>query len=224
MLRLLWTLLCLSLVAGALLPASASAQTSAFPCEAWTPCTPVSGGWMPTPPNSGELASVNCPDNMRAVGADVAFPADAGAVPVLVLVGAASGLGGSGAYFGLPPTPSTVTYQPWVGCSPSGPITLQLRGQGDGPPAHYRARVRSRRIRPGRHVGVALGCGRRERVVLSGSALQFFTPEPPSPRVVDALEYRHRRTGSVMRADVTAPSGVGDGERVELQVTTICSR
>jgi hypothetical protein len=27
--------------AGALLAASGSAQTSAFPCEAWTPCTPV---------------------------------------------------------------------------------------------------------------------------------------------------------------------------------------
>ena len=94
MLRLLWTLLCLTLVAGALLPAGASAQTSAFPCEAWTPCTAVSGGWMPTPPNSGELASVNCPDNMRAVGADVAFPAGASAAPVDVLVGAASGLGG----------------------------------------------------------------------------------------------------------------------------------
>src|SRR5215208_2131116 len=98
MLRLLWTPLCLTLVAGALLPASASAQASGFPCEAWTPCTPVSGGWMPTPPNSGELASVSCPDNMRAVGADVPFQGDA--VPVLVLVGAASGLGGTSAYFG----------------------------------------------------------------------------------------------------------------------------
>jgi hypothetical protein len=224
MLRLLRTLLCLTLVAGALLPASASAQTPAFPCEAWTPCTPVSGGWMPTPPNSGELASVNCPDNTRAVGADVAFPPNASLVPVLVQVGAASGLGGSGAYFGLPPLPISVTYQPWLGCSPTGPITLQFRGRGDGPPAQYRARVRTRRIRPGRHVGAALGCLRGERLVRSGSAMQFFTREPPSPRVVEALVYRHRRTGSVMRADVTAPTGVGDNERVELQVTTICSR
>ena len=60
-------------------------------------------------------------------------------------------------------------------------------------------------------------CPRRRRP-------QFFTREPPSPRVVDALAYRHRRTGAVMRADVTAPTGVGDGERVQLQVTTICSR
>ena len=39
MLRPLCTSLCLTLVAGALLAASASAQIPAEPCEAWTPCT-----------------------------------------------------------------------------------------------------------------------------------------------------------------------------------------
>jgi hypothetical protein len=233
MLRLLRTPLCLTLVAGALLPASASAQTQipGEPCEAWTPCTQVSGPWTTPYPGSGDLTTLNCPSDMFAVGADAEFPPNAAIFPVLVQVGGSSGLGFNSVTFALPVYTQSVTFQPWVGCSPpgqvtlqpSGPTPMQFRGHGDGAAAPYRAHVRSRRIRPGRHVGVAVGCGRGERLVRSGSAMQFFTRRAPSRRVVDALAYRQRRTGSVTRADVTAPRGVAAHERVELQVTTICS-
>lgn len=192
----------------------------------------MSGPWSTPDPGSGELTIVNCPSGMVAVGADAEFPANAGIVPVLVQVGGfGAGLGYAAATFALPGYTQTVTFQPWVGCSPLGQVTLQptgpvpqqFRGRGAGTPAPYRAHVRARRVRPGRHVAMAVGCGRGERVMRSGSAVQFFTRRAPSLRVVKSLTYRTRRTGSVVRADITAPARVGDNERVEVQVTTICA-
>lgn len=156
------------------------------------------------------------------MGADAEFR---GAIyPVYVVVGGATGLDAGAVVFGLPAIAVSVTYQPWLACSPPGAIILQFRAQTTGTAAPLRTHMRTTRIRPGRHVRVRLECARGERLVNSGSAVAFFTRRPPSPRIVKALEHRHRRTGSTTRTDVTAPAGVGDHERVEFQVSTFCSR
>jgi hypothetical protein len=224
----------LSLTAAALVlasPATAGAQTpTPHPCQVFAPCTPVVGPWVTSPSDSPLLYNVVCPDG-QAVGADVVFP---GAIyPV--------GLGTGPGYestFGVFPAPARVTYQPAVGCLPSGACltygpaagcsppgaTLASRRQAAGLWRPYRTRVRTVRIRPGAEVRVRLGCARGRRLLHSGSAVAFFTRRPPSPRVVEALEHRHRRTGRITRTHMTAPPGVGDDERVELQVSAICRR
>jgi hypothetical protein len=229
------TSLCLSLGAAALVlasPATAGAQTpSPYPCQAFMPCTPAVGPWVTSPSDSGSLYIVVCPDG-RAVGADVVFPE----VPYPVGVGTGPG---SESIFGAFPAPASVSYQPAVGCLPSGACqtrgfgtrcppppgaALASRRQAAGLRRPYRTRVRTLRVRPSAELRVRLGCARGQRLLHSGSAVAFFTRRPPSRRVVEAFEHRHRRAGSVTRTHVVAPPGVGDDERVELQVSAICSR
>jgi hypothetical protein len=123
--------------------------------------------------------------------------------------------------------PPNEIYQPIIGCVPSGACFL-CSAAGFLRPAEfarpYRTRVRTRRIRSGAKVRLRLGCGRGRRLVYSGSAIAFFTRRPPSPALVRALKHRHRRGESVARASVSAPAGVGDNERVELQATAFCAR
>src|SRR3954453_15293492 len=85
-------------------------------------------------------------------------------------------------------------------------------------PDRWRARARKLRGSPG------AGPAMRAFTPCTQVGGPFFTRRPPSPRIVKALEHRHCRTGSTTRTDVTAPAGVGDHERVELQVSTFCSR
>ena len=228
-------LACLSLALTAALvlanPATAGAQTpTPHPCQVFVPCTPAVGPWVTSPSDSGLVYFVACPDG-QAVGADAVFP---GAnYPVGVGTGP-----GDESTFGAFAAPVSVTYQPAVGCLPSGACLTYGPAAGCSPPGAtlasrrqaaslrrpYRTRVRTVRIRPGAEVRVRLGCARGRRLLHSGSAVAFFTRRPPSPRVVEALEHRHRRTGRVTRTRVAAPPGVGDDERVELQVSAICRR
>jgi hypothetical protein len=213
----------LTLIAAVLLlasPASGRAP-SPHPCEAFTPCTPEVGPWVTAPSNKGSVYTLDCPSGSRAVGVDAAFP---GAIyPVGIITVGGLGLGGESVQFGAFPDQFNVTYQPAVGCSPPG-ATLASRAQGAAIRTPLRRRVRTVRIRPRAETRVRLGCAGARRLVHSGSAVAFFTHRPPSARVVRALEHRHRRAGSMTRTYVAAPAGVGDDERVELQVSVLCSR
>jgi hypothetical protein len=213
----------LTLIAAVVLPASpASAQgTSPHPCETFTPCTPEVGPWVMAPSDKGSLYTLDCPSGSRAVGSDAVF---AGAIyPVGILTSGGMGLGRQSVAFAAFPSPVNVTYQPAIGCSPPG-ATLASRAQAAEIRRPLPRRVRTVRIRPGAEARVRLGCQGGRRLVHSGSAVAFFTGRPPSPRILRALEHRHRRAGSMTRTYVAAPPGVGDDERVELQVTVLCSR
>jgi hypothetical protein len=223
----LLTAACLAVSAAALAAAStATAQPNPPPCQPYTPvngsCTQVSGPWVTTPAEGDNEYPLNCPSNTRAVNASAEFPY--GVWPLGIEVGGGLRPGVvTGFFFTAIATQVSVTYQPWIACVPSGPINFpQFRGQGDTTAGSFRIHVRTKRIRPKRHVRVRLGCRRGQRLMDSGSAVAFFTRRPPSRHVVKAIEHRHRRTRSGTRTDVAAPVGVGDNERVELTVTTFC--
>jgi hypothetical protein len=209
--------LCLTLIAAALVFASPAAAQSRTPqpCRYFTSCTPVVGPWVTTPSDGGNLYQLVCPDGQRALGSDAVF---AGAIyPVGVETAGGQGPGNIGLEFAAFPAPVSVTFKPGIGCT-QGDATLRRPSV----PGRYRIRVRTRRIHPRREVRVRLGCARGTRLVGSGSGLGFYTRRPPSSRTVKRLEHRHRRTGSVTRTHVAAPAGVGDNERVELQVSVVC--
>jgi hypothetical protein len=124
--------------------------------------------------------------------------------------------------FGVFPVPLSVTFRPVVGCSPSG-ATVVARRQGADARRGYDRQARTVRIRPGMVVRQRLGCPSGRRLLYSGSALAFFTERPPSRRTVNRIEHRHRRDRSVSRTYVAVPRGVGDDERVELEVTALCA-
>jgi len=161
---------------------------------------------------------------MVAVGSDVVF--SRAIYPVGVLTGGGTTPGVepemSFSLLSLPPGVNA-TFMPAVGCVTPGTVTVQFRPQARQPPVAYRTRVRTVPIRPGVHLRVRHGCARGERLVHSGAGVGFFTRRPPSSRIVKALHHRHDRTGSTTRTVATGPPGVGDNERVELQVTAICA-
>jgi hypothetical protein len=109
-----------------------------------------------------------------------------------------------------------------VGCSPSNATVAPAR-LVPGAATRMLRYVRTRRVRAGEAVRVRLGCRRGTRLVYSGSGVAFFTERPPSRRIVRSLRHRHRRSGSVSRTFVAAPRSVGDDERVEVQVSALCS-
>jgi hypothetical protein len=208
--------LSVTLIAAALVlasPAAAQSQ-SPQPCRYFTPCTPVVGPWVTTPSDGGNLYQLDCPDGQRAVGADAVFPGSI--YPVGIETAGGLGPGSPGLEFAVFPAPVSVTFRPGVGCLPSDATRRAAV------PRRYRTRVRTIRIRPGDEVRARLGCARGTRLVRSGSGLAFFTRRPPSSRIVKRLEHRHRVSGSVTRTHVAAPAGVGDDERVELQVSVVC--
>jgi hypothetical protein len=71
---------------------------------------------------------------------------------------------------------------------------------------------------------VRVGCRSGERLVHAGSSVLFFTRQPPSRSVVKALVHRHRHLRTAIETIFAAPRGVGDNERVELQVSAVCAR
>ena len=216
--------LSLTLIAAALVLANPAAAQTPRPCEALTPCTPVDGPWVTTASGEGQIYTVECPHGMVAVGSDAVF---SGAIyPVGVDTGGGTIPGAesqmSFALLSIPPGVHA-TFMPAVGCVTPGTVTVGFRPQAGAAPGTYRTRIRTVRIRPGVHLRVRHGCARGERLVHSGAGVGFFTRRPPSSRIVKALHHRHDRTGSTTRTVATGPPGVGDNERVELQVTAICA-
>jgi hypothetical protein len=182
--------------------------------------------------DSDNLYQLECrpsqaPTSERAVSSDGAVPRPANpfSPPNLVgtQTGGGAGVGALGLMFGLHDNPPNARYRPGIGCGPLG-ATVASVGQQPRTGGAYRVRVRKVRLHPGVAVRVRRGCARGERLAHSGSAVAFFTRRPPSRRTVEAIEHRHRRRGNVSRTFVVAPAGVGDDERVELQVTVICAR
>jgi hypothetical protein len=203
--------------------AGAAQDQNLEPCLSFTDCTPVEGPWVTTPQNGSNLQDVQCPSGLRAEGTDVVFSNSNGMDLVGTQTGGGLGPGMGrvltfGAFGGQP----TVVYKPAVGCLRSGATVFAAR-RGAPRPRPYRRRVRTVRIRPGRVVRVGLRCARGRRLVHSGSSVGFYTRRPPSPHIVRALKHRHRRSGPATRTVVSAPAGVGDDERVELQVSVTCS-
>jgi hypothetical protein len=196
-----------------------TAQSDA--CEQWAPCTAATGPWVTTPSDGDATYFVGCRPGTVAVGSDAAFP---GAIdPVGIVIGGGLYPGSvRGFFFGVLPTTLSITYQPVVGCSPSNATVAPAR-LVSGAATRMLRYVRTRRVRPGEAVRVRLGCRRGTRLVYSGSGVAFFTERPPSRRVVRSLRHRHRRSGSVSRTFVAAPRSVGDDERVEVQVSALCS-
>lgn len=214
--------------AAALVVASpATAQPNPPPCQNFAPvsgsCTQVSGPWVSTPGEGENEYPLNCPSNTQAVNATAEFPYGNWPLGIEVGGGVRPGVV-TGFLFAAIATQFTVSFQPWIACVPLGPINVQFRRQGAETAGAFRIHVRTKRIRPRRHVRALLGCPRGQRLVHSGSAVAFFTRRPPSLRVLRAIGHHHRhvRTRSGTRTDVTAPAGVGDNERVELTVTTVC--
>ena len=178
---------------------------------------------MSTPAFGDNIYAMSCPSGMRAMNADAAFPL--APLPVGVEVGGGFRPGVVNTfYFGLIATGEAVSYQPYLACSPPGQIQFLYRGPANATAAGLRTHVQTERLRPGRHVRMWLGCARGGRVVHSGSSVAFFTGHPPARRIVRALHHQHHRGRTRTRTDVTTPARVGDHERVELQVTTLCSR
>ncbi len=203
--------------APALSRGAGGAQATTGACEQWTPCTTVTGPWVTSPKYGDDTYLISCTGTARAVGSDANFP---GAIaPVGIEIGGGLRPGDvRGFYFGVLPTPNSITYQPVVGCSPGGARVIAGPSQ-----VSTRRIVRTRRVRPGEPVRLRLECPRGRRLVHSGSGLAFFTDRPPSRRVVRALRHRHRRGKLASRTFVALPPGVGDDERVELQVSALCS-
>ncbi len=212
-------------VAALVLARPAAAQTpEPHPCLVFTPCTTVVGPWVSNAEGNGNLWTLQCPDeSTAAVGSDVVFR---GALqPAGIDVGAGLGPGGGGLMFQLFVPLSykgSINWQPAIGCSPLG-TPFSPVGQAAGFRRSVRRLVRSVPVRPGADVRLKLGCARGERLVQSGSGVGFFTRRPPSDRILRAIEHRHRRSGRAARTLVTAPAGVGDNERVEVQTTVVCA-
>jgi hypothetical protein len=213
-------------VAALLLAPPAPAQISPpHPCEVFTPCTTVAGPWVSNAQGNGNMWTVQCAGQSTvAVGSDVVFKGDV--QPAGIDVAGGLGPGGGSLTFELlvPLTYSgLINWQPAVGCSPLG-TPFSPVGRAAGFRRSVRRVVRSVPVRPGSDVRLRLGCGRGERLVRSGSGVGFFTSRPPSARVLRAIEHRHHRGRRVARTLVTAPAGVGDNERVEVQTTVLCGR
>jgi hypothetical protein len=197
-------------------------STPAQPCLAFTPCTPVTGPWVTGPSDGDGEYELDCPAGLHAVDSDAAFPY--AIYPVGVLTGGSLVPGVvRGMIFGVFPVPVSVTYQPGIGCSPTG-ATLSFAQDAAATSGRYRTVVRTVRVRPRVVERVRVGCRSGERLVHAGSAVAFFTRQPPSRGVVKALVHRHRHLRSAIKTIVVAPRGVGDNERVELQVTAVCAR
>ncbi len=211
----------LALIAAALLvPGHASADISPHPCQAFTPCSTVLGPWVTAPSDQDEVFTVSCPSGQFAVSSDAGFRGPI--YPVGVLTGGSSGYDGFNLSFGAFPIPVNVTFQPAVGCAPQGAaLTPNLKTVGNT--SRYRTVVRSVPVRPRAVSRVRVGCRAGERLVHSGSAVEFFTRRPPSPAVIKSLVHHHRRVGAAAEAVVRAPRRVGDNERVRLQVTALCA-
>jgi hypothetical protein len=213
-------------VAALLLARPAPAQIfPPHPCEAFTPCTTVAGPWVSNAQGNGNMWTVSCTGQSAvAVGSDVVFK---GAVqPAGIDVAGGLGPGGDSLTFELfvPLTyHGLINWQPAIGCSPLG-TPFSPVGRAAGFRRSVRRLVRSVPVRPGVDVRQRLACGRGERLVRSGSGVGFFTRRPPSGRVLRAIEHRHRRAGRVAWTLVSAPEGVGDDERVEVQTTVLCAR
>jgi hypothetical protein len=201
-------------------PASAGSSATPQPCRAFTPCTPAIGGWASVPVNGAGVYTVSCPGNLQATGADAVFP---GAVqPLGILVGGFSSPGVDNAYlFGpLGDVAFGFSFKPGVGCSPIG-ARVKVAGLRAG---SARARVRTLRLRPDRAVRLGQSCARGERLVHHGSSVVFFTRRAPAAAVVRSGVHRNRRVGAGVVAEARPPRGLGDDERVELQVTALCRR
>jgi hypothetical protein len=216
--------LSLTLIAAALVLADPAAALTPHPCAALTPCTAVDGPWVTTASGEGQIYTVDCPPGMVALGSDAVFSGALYPVGVDTGGGTIPGVVSqmSFALLSIPPGVHA-TFMPAVGCVTPGTVTVGFRRQAGTAPGAYRTRVRTVRIRPGVHLRVRHGCARGERLVHSGAGVGFFTRRPPSSRIVKALHHRHDRTGSTTRTLATGPPGVGDNERVELQVTAICA-
>jgi hypothetical protein len=228
--------LSLILVAAALVLAGpAAAQTperNLHPCQIWTSCTPVIGPWVVAEYPGNDAYSMECPvpkspngPPQLVVGSDAVF-ATSGEPPGPLLAGYQTDGGGIGSPFldfALWEGNVGAPYKPAIGCAPHAAVSI-LFAQAAGIARRYSRRVRNVRIRPGGAVRVRLGCRRGKRLVRATSAVAFFTRRPPSRGVARALEHRRRSTRSFTRAFVAAPPGVGDNERVELQVAAYCAR
>jgi hypothetical protein len=211
----------------------AAGTPTGHPCLWFTDCTPVHGPWVASQDGDTSEYDVTCPMSadgktpLAAEGTDIAYGEDNVAIwSIGVETGNGLGPGRSriltfGIFGGAG---RETTWQPWVGCLDPRTAILQPQALAAGLPSTYHRRVRHVRIRPGAVQRVRLGCAHGERLLGSGSAVGFFTPRPPSRRVVEALVHRHSRTGAVSRTVVAAPPGVGDDERVVLQVTAHCRR
>jgi hypothetical protein len=200
--------------AAALVFATPAAAQDLDPCVGFTDCTETDDGWIASGDGTS-LYPIDCPPGTFAVGSDVVLPRGR-----LVFAATVAGPPSGRFIFGLVPPTANISWKPAAGCLQRGAMVSP--SAATAPP--YRVRVRTRRIRPGVERRVRLGCRPGERLAHSGSGVAFHTPDPPLAAIVRALEQRHRRSGSVTRTHVVGPPGVGDDERVELQVTVLCSR
>jgi hypothetical protein len=213
-------------VAALVLARPAAAQIlPPHPCQVFSSCTTVPGPWVSNAYGNGNTWTVQCTDGFQlAVGSDIVFK-DA-VQPAGIDVGGGVGPGGGALTFELfvPLSyPNSINWQPAIGCAPPGSSFSPL-GSAAGLRRPVRRLVRSVPVRPGAAVRLKLSCARGERLVRSGSGVGFFTRRPPSGRALRAIEHRHRRSGRVARTLVTAPAGIGDNERVEVQTTVVCAR
>jgi hypothetical protein len=106
----------------------------------------------------------------------------------------------------------------YIACAPlPGAAARAAQREGNG----VRKLVRSRRLRPGRTLRARLSCGRGERLRDGGAAIAWHRGRRPT-RAELRHEIRVTRSARAVRARVDAGRGVGDDERVELQLTAHC--
>jgi hypothetical protein len=116
------------------------------------------------------------------------------------------------------------SFRPRLGCVPAsgagGRIPTAVSVFPPGQPAVRR--VRTVRIRPGRGVGVAVGCRAGERLVGGSHAVGFFTKRPPAAGLVASVSARQSFARDHVTVVVRAGSALGR-VRALVQVSAICA-
>jgi hypothetical protein len=219
--------------AGAVLVAPAAATNE---CQGLLVCVPVAGPWVVVPsgsevPRPRVDFQLSCPEGHVVAGLDAELSHRGIDVDFAALLGSPVGPGVStqraalftGRYVGA--GRQVTSFRPHIGCVPTAGggsrIPVAHTAFPPGPPSARR--VTAVRVPTGTGVVRARrACTRNERLVDAWYALAFRTKEPPTARLVGAVDVTRTVRGGAVTATVRGGAALR-GVRAFVQVGAVCA-
>jgi hypothetical protein len=217
-------------VVAAVLVAAVPAGAATKECFLLTQCTPVVGPWVVVPATGPTTVpagvTVLCPDSdslLLAVGSDYELSGAGLPRPAVSRFMQGPGIGlitGAPAYFyAVNFSTTAASFRPHVGCIPQAAAQAAMQtptGTSDV------VRTREVRLRPSRTVTGSHRCVGGERLLQGVAGVLFHRRRPPTARELRNVTVTHRTGDDRVRARVRTGAGVGDRERVTLQMLAVC--